>query len=114
MTVSITVASLALAQAVTTGTGPRYDSERTQVIIEAMVEAHGGLDRWRAAPTIRYDNIFFNKFAMDEGNPWWIVRETFDQRTRRAAGVDSSSCSQGSKGWCKVCRCSVRINNCAR
>ncbi|MEN8375956.1 MAG: hypothetical protein ABFS34_10950 [Gemmatimonadota bacterium] len=29
--------------------GPTYDSADTRALVEAMVEAHGGMDAWRAA-----------------------------------------------------------------
>ncbi len=63
--------------------GPEYLSPDTRPIVVRMVEAHGGLARWRQAPTIRYDNVFFNPAEAD-AMPWWVARETIDQRTRRA------------------------------
>jgi hypothetical protein len=47
-----------------------------------MLQAHGGMERWRAARTLRYDNVFFN--AGDPDRPWWVSRETFDLSTRHA------------------------------
>lgn len=69
-----------------TASGPQYASEATQEVIEKMIEAHGGLKTWQNAPTISYDNIFFNPFATEgpDAYPWWVSHEVFDQRTRRA------------------------------
>lgn len=64
---------------------PKYDTPQTKEVVEKMVAAHGGLDTWRNAPTISYDNIFFNPFAMEgqDAYPWWVSHEVFDQKTRR-------------------------------
>ncbi len=43
----------------------KYDNPQTKEVVEKMVAAHGGLDTWRNAPTISYDNIFFNPSAME-------------------------------------------------
>ncbi len=64
--------------------GPTYDSEYTEQVILDMVEAHGGLEKWQSAPTISYDNIFFNPFAQTERDKWWVYHETIDQKTRHA------------------------------
>ena len=64
--------------------GPDYDSPETRAIVEAMVEAHGGIEAWRAAPTVAFDNTFFNPFAAQQGqSPWWVAREVIDQDDRR-------------------------------
>jgi hypothetical protein len=63
---------------------PDYASDETKRVIEAMVEAHGGIDRWRAAPSIRFDNVFHNNYAGKGEFAWWIVHEVIDQKTRRA------------------------------
>lgn len=62
--------------------GPTYASNASRAVVQRMVRAHGGLERWRAAKTLRYDNVFFNPLAT-EGSPWWVVRETFHMPTRR-------------------------------
>lgn len=64
----------------------RYATAETQRVVERMIEAHGGLDRWQSAPTMSFDNIFFNPFALQaEGqDPWWVSHEVIDQQTRNA------------------------------
>lgn len=64
--------------------GPTYATAETQQVVERMIEAHGGLDRWRATPSVRYENIFFNPFAEEGDNPWWISIEVTEQGRRRA------------------------------
>ena len=34
------------------GAAPRYESDKTREVVEKMITAHGGLERWRAAPAI--------------------------------------------------------------
>ena len=68
-----------------------------------MVAAHGGLDRWRAAPTISYDNVFFNPAAPPGPSAWWVSRETIHQATRRVVQrwqVDEATLAwDGEKVW---------------
>jgi hypothetical protein len=66
------------------GDGPTYDSDQTREIVLKMVDAHGGIEKWRSAPSISYDNIFFNPFAKTEAGKWWVYNETIDQETRMA------------------------------
>ena len=39
---------------------PTYDSDQTRETVERLIDAHGGLDAWRKAKTLSYDNLFFN------------------------------------------------------
>ncbi len=63
---------------------PQYANDETRELIEAMLEAHGGLERWEAAPSIRFDNIMYNTYAQKENFAWWVVHEVIDQKTRQA------------------------------
>ncbi len=62
---------------------PHYANDETQRIIEAMVDAHGGIERWRAAPSIRYDDIMHNSFAGKDQFAFWVAHEVIDQKTRQ-------------------------------
>lgn len=62
---------------------PHYESDETKRVIEAMVEAHGGLDRWRAVPSIRFDNVMHNNYHGKNEFAWWVAHEVIDQETRR-------------------------------
>lgn len=73
----------ALLLATTAQAGPRYASDETRRVIEAMVEAHGGLERWRAAPSIRFYSVMHDNYARKEAFAWWIAYEVIDQKTRK-------------------------------
>lgn len=45
------------------GQDNKYAAEKTKEIINKMIEAHGGYEKWKNAPAISYDNIFFNPGA---------------------------------------------------
>ena len=62
---------------------PHYESTESMRVVEAMVEAHGGLERWRAAPSIRFDNVMHNNYHGKTEFAWWIAHEVIDQKTRR-------------------------------
>ncbi len=62
---------------------PDYSSAESKRVIEAMVDAHGGIDRWRAAPSIRFDDIMHNNYHQPENFAWWAAHEVIDQKTRQ-------------------------------
>jgi len=62
---------------------PEYASEESRQVIEAMVEAHGGLKRWQDVPSIRYYNVMHDNYAGKESFAWWIAHEVIDQKTRQ-------------------------------
>jgi hypothetical protein len=63
--------------------GPQYANDESQRIIEAMVNAHGGIERWNAAPAIRFDNVMHDNHAGRERFAWWVAHEEIDQKTRQ-------------------------------
>lgn len=63
--------------------GPDYANSKTQQVIEAMVKAHGGLEKWRAAPAISFDAIMHNNYHNKNELAWWVARETIDQKTKQ-------------------------------
>ncbi|MBX7150930.1 hypothetical protein K1X84_04780 [bacterium] len=85
--------------------GPQYDSPNTKTVIESMIQAHGGFEKWKNAKTISYDNIFFNPTAPPDQSPWWFSHEVFDQATRRTYHnwfLDGAVlASDGAKAWTK-------------
>ena len=60
--------------------GPTYASSESRVIIEKMVDAHGGLDRWLSAKSISYDFIMhmISIPVQDEMSQWdiWETNQT--------------------------------------
>lgn len=67
----------ALAQVVREA--PEYETEQIKEVIEQMIEAHGGFETWAEAPSIKFDNVFFNTSATGNQNPWWISTEIIEQ-----------------------------------
>lgn len=55
----------------------------TEEVIARMLEAHGGYERWANAPTVSFDNVFFNPSTPPDANPWWVSHQVIDQATRR-------------------------------
>ncbi len=41
---------------------PTYADAESKRVVEAMVEAHGGIERWRAIESIRFDNVMHNNY----------------------------------------------------
>ena len=60
--------------------GPRYSSPAARSAIERMIEAHGGMPRWRAAPTVSFTRKA--TFSSDPQHPW-ILDETIETQSRR-------------------------------
>ncbi len=58
--------------------GPNYASPESRVIIEKMVEAHGGLDKWRSAAAVSLEHILHIP-----NGPWMVKREVVEVGTRR-------------------------------
>lgn len=62
---------------------PQYASDETRRVITAMVDAHGGIERWRAVPSIRFDDMMHME-GHDKGQwGWWVAHEVIDQKTRQ-------------------------------
>lgn len=57
---------------------PEYKSNETKETIEKMIIAHGGWEKWANAPSIKYDNVFFNT-SPQASNPWWVSTEIIEQ-----------------------------------
>lgn len=83
--------------------GPTYANDETRRVVEAMVDAHGGIERWRAAPAIRFDDIMHME-GHDKGQfGWWVAHEVIDQKTRQVwqewPMEDSQLGYDGEKVW---------------
>lgn len=65
-------------------TGPIYQTEETREIINAMIAAHGGYEKWRSAETISFDSIMHNNYHQKGEFAWWVARETIHQDSRKA------------------------------
>ena len=62
---------------------PNYASAESRRVIEAMVDAHGGIETWRNAPSIRFDDIMHNPYHEKNEFAWWAAHEVIDQETRQ-------------------------------
>jgi hypothetical protein len=84
-----------------TGAGEAPERAAPPIVFE-MIAAHGGMDTWRAAPTVSFEDEFATP-----GSPASVSRVTVEQRSRRAymdfpatnatAAWDGDSC--WSKNW---------------
>jgi len=61
--------------------GPTYSDKRTQRIVKKMVKAHGGLEAFRDAPSIRYEHEMLDP---QRPNDPWISNEVHHPETRKA------------------------------
>jgi hypothetical protein len=92
--------SLALA-----GTGPSYASPAAREVIEKMVDAHGGMDRFREASAVQFACRFKVHFGGDNWVPF-SGKVTADPRTRHVYatllnpdGTQGRIAYDGRKAW---------------
>ena len=62
---------------------PEYANDKTKAVIEAMVDAHGGIEKWRSIPAISFDAIMHNNYHGKNELAWWVARESIDQKTKQ-------------------------------
>jgi hypothetical protein len=77
------IISLAILASPALLAAPQYASEETRRVIGNMLEAHGGLERWQAAPSISYDAVMHNNFHGKNEFAWWVQHEVINQKTRQ-------------------------------
>jgi len=80
---------------------PKYASEETKEVIEKMIQAHGGYEKWAALETLTFtttmhsESLGFLRF--------WINDQTTDMKTRRSYQdwplVGSKMTFDGEKAW---------------
>lgn len=58
----------------------KYDRPETQQIVEKMINAHGGMEVWKKAPSISYDHNMVNP---QKPNDHWLSHEIHEQGRRR-------------------------------
>lgn len=58
--------------------GPTYANDETRIIIENMIEAHGGFDTWTNAKTVSFEHILHIP-----NGPWMVKHEAVDLNTRK-------------------------------
>ena len=65
-------------QLVLAGSGPSYSDTKTETLIQKMIEAHGGYEPWRNAPSLSFRHV------MKGGNLEWISQEQHQQGSRKS------------------------------
>ncbi|WP_340074132.1 hypothetical protein [Leptobacterium sp. I13] len=80
---------------------PKYASEETKEVILKMIEAHGGMKKWKSMPSFSFENIMYSESL--PGSPFWINEVYVDQKTRRVYQYwplfNSSMAYDGEKTW---------------
>ena len=97
-TVLAGMATLAMALSFGQAAATQYDSDETRELIEAMVAAHGGAERWFAAPSIKFTaTMYLASLPLSEErtliNNWRHYHVTIDPDTSEAyidMGLDQS------------------------
>ena len=83
-----------------TETPPAPTSAAPQIVLD-MIAAHGGMDAWRATPTVSFED----EFVMPGGGTPTISRVTVEQGSRRAymdiPGTNMSAIWDGKTAWGK-------------
>lgn len=64
----LAVLLLLSAEWVTAQNGPTYANAHARRVVMEMINAHGGIDRWRSAPTVSYDHEMVDPKHPDD--PW--------------------------------------------
>ena len=92
-------ASTAAGQAQEGVPGPVYATAETKLVIEAMVDAHGGIDAWRAVESFRFRML--SKVAQQSNA--WLSTETVEPSTGRSfldwPVLDASIVWDGEQVW---------------
>ncbi len=76
---SIAISFLTIA---TCFTQPKYASNETKEVIEKMINAHGGYDKWKNLETLTFTSAMYSEslgFLR-----FWIKSQTIDMKTRRS------------------------------
>ena len=78
-----------------------YTSKETTQIVNKMMDAHGGLEKWRKTKTFSFDNIMFSDLLPDQ--KMWVNKVTVDHKTRRVYQKwslhNATMAFDGKKAW---------------
>lgn len=105
----VTGVSLPGTSAALDGT-PKYASSRTEKIINRMIEAHGGMARWKNAPSISYDFVMhlpiMEQMSQGKMKGWdlWVAAHTSMQPKSQQGHTElpwegASIASDGNEIW---------------
>lgn len=73
--------TLAIALLFSNAYAQKYDSEKTKNIIQKMIQAHGGMNKWKNAPTVSFTH---DMLIPQNPKDRWISEEVHEQGTRRS------------------------------
>lgn len=59
---------------------PNYSSNSSEELVQKMIKAHGGIDKWRNAPSISYTHDMIDP---NKPNDHWLSEEIHEQGRRR-------------------------------
>ncbi|MEO9801635.1 MAG: hypothetical protein ABJF04_00235 [Reichenbachiella sp.] len=80
---------------------PEYATAETREVVLKMIEAHGGLEKWRNSKSFSFQNIMFSSSLGER--PFWINEVTVDPKTRRVyqnwLSHDATMASDGNETW---------------
>lgn len=80
---------------------PTYKTENAKALIEQMVKAHGGMQKWNSSPTLGFTHILV--FGEPLATEFWVSRETTEIKTERTyqdwPAFDGTLASDGTKTW---------------
>ncbi|MEO9967401.1 MAG: hypothetical protein ABJF11_16505 [Reichenbachiella sp.] len=62
-------------------TSPDYTSDESREIVLKMINAHGGMDKWKKSKTFSFQNIMFSESLKNQ--PFWVSEVMVDQKDRR-------------------------------
>lgn len=101
MKTSILFTAIALLSIVTSFGQPQYASKETKEVIEKMIQAHGGYEKWKNLKTLTFtstmhsESLGFLRF--------WIKTQTIDMKTKRSYQdwplIGSKMTFDGTKTW---------------
>lgn len=80
---------------------PDYKSENAKLIVEQMIKAHGGMQKWNSSPTLAFTHILV--FGEPLATEFWVSRETTEIKTERTYqdwhAFDGKLANDGTKTW---------------
>lgn len=85
----------------TLASGPKYASKETKEVIQKMITAHGGYDKWKEIETLSFTSVMHS--ASLPTLHFWIKNQVVDMKTRRTYQdwpvVGSQLGFDGEKAW---------------
>lgn len=79
--ITLSLCTLAMSIALMAGGGPTYASEATETIIQKMITAHGGYQKWKDLKTLSFTTTMHSESL--GVLRFWVNDQTVDMDTRR-------------------------------